>query len=140
MANLAGQLGDHDSSVRPLAFLRQCANLSSLMAITSSAKKAIRVAARKRVFNLRRQKTMREAIKEVTKVEIKVGEPNKIIIVIQNKIYNITFLTNAMRLINIKLLESDKKYSKVLDLSDIPPSHPVFDNYLRGALMDISYN
>ena len=38
------------------------------MAITSSAKKAIRVAARKRVFNLRRQKTMREAIKEVNKL------------------------------------------------------------------------
>lgn len=40
------------------------------MAITSSAKKAIRVAARKRVFNLRRQKAMREAIKEVTKLAI----------------------------------------------------------------------
>ncbi len=38
------------------------------MAITSSAKKAIRVAARKRVFNLRRQKAMRETIKEVTKL------------------------------------------------------------------------
>jgi len=50
--------------------------------------------------------TPKEAINKA-KEEIKVGEPNKIIIVIQNKIYNITFLTNAMRLINIKLLASD---------------------------------
>lgn len=38
------------------------------MAITSSAKKAIRGAARKRVFNLERQKAMREAIKEVSQL------------------------------------------------------------------------
>ena len=35
------------------------------MAITSSAKRAIRVSARKRVFNLRRLRTMRSTIKEV---------------------------------------------------------------------------
>ncbi|MCC6290637.1 30S ribosomal protein S20 [Candidatus Nomurabacteria bacterium] len=33
------------------------------MAIIKSAKKAIRSSARKRVFNLRRQKTMRDAVK-----------------------------------------------------------------------------
>lgn len=38
------------------------------MAITSSAKKAIRSAARKRVFNLRRQEAMRGAVKVVTKL------------------------------------------------------------------------
>ena len=38
------------------------------MAITSSAKKAIRGAARKRVFNLARQKAMREAIKDVSQL------------------------------------------------------------------------
>ncbi|MEA1929515.1 MAG: 30S ribosomal protein S20 [Patescibacteria group bacterium] len=41
------------------------------MVITSSAKKAIRSSARKRVFNLRRLRTMRGSIKEVTKL---VGE------------------------------------------------------------------
>ncbi len=35
------------------------------MPITKSAKKAIRVAARKRVFNLRRTRAMKEAIKAV---------------------------------------------------------------------------
>ncbi|MEK7567686.1 MAG: 30S ribosomal protein S20 [Patescibacteria group bacterium] len=35
------------------------------MAITSSAKKAIRVAKRRRVFNLRRKNTLRNAIKEI---------------------------------------------------------------------------
>ncbi len=37
----------------------------TLMPITKSAKKAIRVAARKRVFNLRRMRAMKEAIKAV---------------------------------------------------------------------------
>ena len=37
------------------------------MAIIKSAKKAIRSSARKRVFNLRRQKAMREAIKAFIK-------------------------------------------------------------------------
>ena len=40
------------------------------MAITSSAKKAIRSAARKRVFNLARQQAMREAIKEINKLVV----------------------------------------------------------------------
>lgn len=35
------------------------------MPITKSAKKAIRVAAHKRVFNLRRSKVMKDSIKEV---------------------------------------------------------------------------
>lgn len=35
------------------------------MPITKSAKKAIRVAAHKRVFNLRRSKAMKDSIKEV---------------------------------------------------------------------------
>lgn len=38
------------------------------MAITSSAKRAIRVAARKRVYNLRRLDTMRGAVKDVKKL------------------------------------------------------------------------
>lgn len=38
------------------------------MAIIKSAKKAIRSSARKRVFNLRRQRTMREAIRAFLKV------------------------------------------------------------------------
>ncbi len=37
------------------------------MAIIKSAKKAIRSSARKRVFNLRRQKAMRDALKTFTK-------------------------------------------------------------------------
>ncbi len=37
------------------------------MAITSSAKKAIRSSARKRVFNLRRKDAMRDTTKEFTK-------------------------------------------------------------------------
>ncbi len=37
------------------------------MANTSSAKKANRVALRRRVFNLRRMKTMRDSVKEVQK-------------------------------------------------------------------------
>jgi small subunit ribosomal protein S20 len=40
------------------------------MAITSSAKKAIRGAAQKRVFNLRRTRAMIEAIKKVRKLAI----------------------------------------------------------------------
>lgn len=35
------------------------------MAITQSAKKALRVSARKRVFNLRRSRTMKDAVKNV---------------------------------------------------------------------------
>jgi len=38
------------------------------MAITSSAKRAIRTAARRRVFNLRRLDTMREQMKEIKKL------------------------------------------------------------------------
>lgn len=38
------------------------------MAITSSAKRAIRVAARKRVYNLRRLDTMRGAVKDFRKL------------------------------------------------------------------------
>ncbi len=38
------------------------------MANTSSAKKAQRVASRRRVFNLRRQKTMKDTAKEVAKL------------------------------------------------------------------------
>lgn len=38
---------------------------SYIMAITSSAKKAIRVSARKRVYNLRRLRAMRDVIKEI---------------------------------------------------------------------------
>ncbi|HUX81009.1 MAG TPA: 30S ribosomal protein S20 [Candidatus Paceibacterota bacterium] len=37
------------------------------MAITSSAKKAIRTSARKHVFNLRRKDTMRDTTKSLTK-------------------------------------------------------------------------
>jgi ribosomal protein S20 len=40
------------------------------MAITSSAKRAIRVAARKRVFNLRRLDTMRTNVKDFKKLVI----------------------------------------------------------------------
>ncbi len=38
------------------------------MAITSSAKRAIRTAARRRVFNLRRLDTMRDSVKTVKKL------------------------------------------------------------------------
>ncbi len=38
------------------------------MAITTSAKKAIRVSARKRVFNLRRKKTLTETVKQYKKL------------------------------------------------------------------------
>lgn len=38
------------------------------MAYTSSAKKAERVAARRRVFNVRRKKAMHDAVKEVEKL------------------------------------------------------------------------
>ena len=38
------------------------------MAITSSAKKAIRVAKRRHVINLRRQKAMKDAIKDFSKL------------------------------------------------------------------------
>lgn len=40
------------------------------MAITSSAKKAIRSSARKRVFNLRRMGNMRGAVREIRKLVI----------------------------------------------------------------------
>ena len=40
------------------------------MAITSSAKRAIRTSARKRVFNVRRLDTMRESIKDVKKLVV----------------------------------------------------------------------
>lgn len=40
------------------------------MAITSSAKRAIRTSARKRVYNVRRLDTMRESIKDVKKMVI----------------------------------------------------------------------
>ncbi len=38
------------------------------MAITSSAKRAIRVSARKRVYNLRRMSTMRDEVKSLKKL------------------------------------------------------------------------
>ncbi|MDP6387919.1 MAG: 30S ribosomal protein S20 [Candidatus Pacebacteria bacterium] len=38
------------------------------MAITKSAKKAIRSSARKRVFNLRRMNTLRDTVKEIRKL------------------------------------------------------------------------
>lgn len=38
------------------------------MAITTGAKKAIRQAGRKRVMNLRRQKAMKESVKDVSKL------------------------------------------------------------------------
>ncbi|MFA6273499.1 MAG: 30S ribosomal protein S20 [Candidatus Paceibacterota bacterium] len=38
------------------------------MAITSSAKKAIRVAARKRVFNLRRKDAVANAVKKISRL------------------------------------------------------------------------
>ena len=45
------------------------------MAKTSSAKKAIGVAARRHVFNLRRQKAMKDVLKEISKlVESKKGK------------------------------------------------------------------
>ena len=40
------------------------------MAITTGAKKAIRQADRKRVMNLRRQKAMKESVKEVSKLVV----------------------------------------------------------------------
>jgi len=40
------------------------------MAITSSAKRAIRTAARRRVYNLRRLDTMREKVKEIKKLTV----------------------------------------------------------------------
>ncbi|MBX4215518.1 30S ribosomal protein S20 [Candidatus Parcubacteria bacterium] len=51
------------------------------MALTSSAKKAIRVAARKRVFNDRRKKTMKELVKEVRSLvaEKKYAEAKKLL-------------------------------------------------------------
>ncbi len=39
------------------------------MPITSSAKKALRASARKRVYNVRRQKNLRDASKAVKKIE-----------------------------------------------------------------------
>ena len=50
--------------------MRQYANLAGYMAITSSAKKAIRAATKRRVFNLARQQAMREAIKEINKLVV----------------------------------------------------------------------
>lgn len=48
------------------------------MAITSSAKRAIRVAARKRVYNLRRLSTMRDSVKSFKKlVVLEVKEAEK---------------------------------------------------------------
>jgi small subunit ribosomal protein S20 len=44
------------------------------MAITKSAKKAIRGSERKRVFNLRRTRTMRETMKEVRTLATKGSE------------------------------------------------------------------
>ncbi|MCI0620056.1 30S ribosomal protein S20 [Candidatus Wolfebacteria bacterium] len=46
------------------------------MAIKQSAKKALRVSARKRVFNLRRTRTMRDAIKDVVTL-VGAGEPKE---------------------------------------------------------------
>lgn len=49
------------------------------MAITKAAKKAIRVSERKRVFNVRRKRTMKEAIKsvlDVVKTDKKTAESN----------------------------------------------------------------
>ena len=40
------------------------------MAITSSAKRAIRVSARKRVYNLRRLSTMRDSVKSFKKMVV----------------------------------------------------------------------
>lgn len=49
------------------------------MAITTGAKKAIRQADRKRVMNLRRQKAMKESVKEVSKLVVagKKGDAEK---------------------------------------------------------------
>lgn len=44
------------------------------MAITSSAKRAIRVAARKRVYNLRRLSTMRDSVKSFKKLVVTKAE------------------------------------------------------------------
>ncbi|OGZ19166.1 MAG: 30S ribosomal protein S20 [Candidatus Lloydbacteria bacterium RIFOXYC12_FULL_46_25] len=44
------------------------------MAITSSAKRAIRVSARKRVYNLRRLSTMRDSVKSFKKLVISGAE------------------------------------------------------------------
>ncbi|PIT96985.1 30S ribosomal protein S20 [Candidatus Campbellbacteria bacterium CG10_big_fil_rev_8_21_14_0_10_35_52] len=51
------------------------------MAITSSAKKAIRSSARKRVFNLRRIGNMRGVVKDIKKlvVEKKINEANALL-------------------------------------------------------------
>lgn len=49
------------------------------MAITKAAKKAIRVSERKRVFNVRRKRAMKEAIKDVfdvVKTDRKTAESN----------------------------------------------------------------
>jgi small subunit ribosomal protein S20 len=58
-------------TARTLAFPRQYGIFSTqttnIMPITSSAKKAERVSERKRVFNLRRSRDMKETIKEVGK-------------------------------------------------------------------------
>ena len=48
-----------------LHFLRYIGSVYKYMAITRSAKKEIRASARRRVFNLRRLRTMRFLIKEV---------------------------------------------------------------------------
>lgn len=40
------------------------------MAITSSAKRAIRVSARKRVYNIRRMDTMRDEVKSIKKMAL----------------------------------------------------------------------
>ena len=46
------------------------------MPITKSAQKALRSSARKRVYNLRRMKAMRDAVKEVKK-ELEAGDNKK---------------------------------------------------------------
>lgn len=50
------------------------------MAITTSAKRAIRTAERRRVINLRRMSTMRDAVKTLRKLVVakKVGEAEKL--------------------------------------------------------------
>ena len=49
---------------------RQPSVVFAIMAITSSAKRAVRVAGKKRVFNIRRMDTMRDEIKTIKKMAL----------------------------------------------------------------------
>lgn len=51
-----------------IAYSGKCANISSHMPITSSAKKAHRASLKKRAYNQRRAKVMKDSVKDVRKL------------------------------------------------------------------------